>query len=131
MTTRARVAAELRECFDRFTAISEHATRACMTGDHQAFEDSLDVRDGLATRCRELAAILDTSDRWGVGAALLAPVHDAARRATEAHEQLLHVTQQLRLELGRQIDQLRQESGASAAYADPSLRSTGSYQAVR
>lgn len=118
----ARAAIELRDLIERFAALSEGALRACASGDAAVLAATLDARDLLLSRATALAgtirdrrAALQPSERVALDA-MLQPVQHAAEHAAVVNQRVRSAAANAREDVGRQLDQLRVESGATAAY---------------
>ena len=119
----ARSAIELRDLVERFAALSEGALRACATADTAVLVATLDARDmllaratSMASKLRERRAALPPGERHALDE-LLRPVSRAADHAVTVNQRLRSAAVAGREEVGHQLDQLRVESGATAAYA--------------
>ncbi len=119
----ARSAIELRDLVERFASLSEGALRACAAADTAVLAATLDARDLLLSRATSLAsAVRERRARRGADDrrsldALLQPVQRAAEHAATVNQRLRAAAVSGREDVGRQLDQLRVEAGATAAYA--------------
>lgn len=132
----ARSALELRDLIERFAALSEGALRACASADTAVLTATLDARELLLTRANHLAATvrarratLSPADRTTCDALLL-PVQRAAEHAAAANQRVRAAAARSREDVARQLDQLRVETGATAAYGN-SAPALVAFDAVR
>jgi tRNA C32,U32 (ribose-2'-O)-methylase TrmJ len=133
----ARSAIELRDLVERFAALSEGALRACATADTAVLTATLDARDLLLTRANTLAArvrdrraLLSPRERHSLDE-LMRPVQRASEHAAVVNQRLRSAAVTGREEVGRQLDQLRVESGATAAYGAAQFPAAAAFDAVR
>jgi hypothetical protein len=118
----ARAAIELRDLIERFAALSEGALRACASADTAVLAATLDARELLLTRANGLASTLRVRRAAMSGAerascdALLVPVLRAAEHAAATNHRVRSTAGLAREDVARQLDQLRVEAGATAAY---------------
>jgi len=120
-----RDAAELQELFERFAALSSRAIEACDAADEATLTGVLDARDIVASRAAALTRAFALARRTsGSRTALdvlelaLRPVRVAAASAERANGALMTRAQAVRTGLGEQLDRLRHDESARAAYAD-------------
>ncbi|MGQ0646089.1 MAG: hypothetical protein ACT4P7_00875 [Gemmatimonadaceae bacterium] len=138
MNALARGAIELRDLVERFSSLSESALRACASADAAALAGALDARDlvtarvaALAVRLAALRLALPPEQRTSADALLL-PVQRAGQHAAALNAQLLERAGALRLDIGKQIDQLRRDTEASSAYqAAGGRRASGAFDVAR
>ncbi len=137
MSALERGALELRDLLEHFISLSEAGVRDCLDGNSDSLAATLHARDLVANRVEQVTREMDAL-RSGASAESLASadrhldaIQRAASQAASANTLLLERAQDLRVDLGRQIDQLRQEMGASAAYAEPRRPLSGAYRALR
>lgn len=118
------VASELRELFERFTALSEDAMRACDAGDVVALERALEAREEVTGRVAVLdhalgelrGALRSTTGRDAFDASLRS-ARAAAALAERRNAELAARARAARTVIGASIDRLRHDAAAHAAYA--------------
>lgn len=118
------IASELRDLFERFTALSEDAMRACEAGDVEALGIALEARELVTGRVavldRAVAQMRDSlRSLTGRDAfdASLRMARAAAALAERRNAELAQRAQSARTILGGSIDRLRHDAAAQAAYA--------------
>jgi len=97
---------ELVEVLDRFTVISDEATRACAIIDVAAIERALEARDVVLERARELLPLLPS--------VLPAAIRDRVRHLVEADRDLCDMLSQALAGIRQQLD----EVGAQVSRVD-------------
>lgn len=124
MTTAApAIATELRELFERFTALSEDAMRACDAGDLGALDQALEQRDVVTGRVAALDRVLGEM-RGALRSAAGRDAFDASLRNARAaaalaerrNAELAERARAARTSIGASIDRLRHDTAAQAAY---------------
>ncbi len=124
IATAPAIATELRELFERFTALSEDAMRACDAGDVDALGVALEAREVVTGRVTLLdqaladlrSALRSTTGRDAFDASLRA-ARAAAALAERRNAELAQRARSARTVLGASIDRLRHDAAAQAAYA--------------
>lgn len=111
MMTRAAAISELVEVLDRFTALSEGATRAAAAADVDALGRALDAREVVLQRARELVPILNE------GAPIPAEVRQRIARLEEADRALSGVVTRAHAETRQELDRLGTTRVAVGGYA--------------
>lgn len=118
------VATELRDLFERFTALSEDAMRACDAGDVDALERALEAREQVTGRVAVLDhtlgamrnSLLSVAGRDAFDASLRT-ARAAAALAERRNAELAERARAARTVIGASIDRLRHDAAAQAAYA--------------
>ncbi|MEP7382330.1 MAG: hypothetical protein ABI910_11620, partial [Gemmatimonadota bacterium] len=123
------IATELRSLFERFTALSEDAMRACDAGDVEALGVALDAREIVTGRVTVLdraiaerrGALRSPAGRDAFDASLRM-ARAAAALAERRNAELTQRAQVARTTLGESIDRLRHDTAAQTAYTAASDR---------
>ncbi len=123
IATAPAIATELRELFERFTALSEDAMRACDAGDVGALDVALEAREQVTGRVKLLdralgelrGALRSTTGREAFDASLR-NARAAAALAERRNAELAERARAARTLIGASIDRLRHDAAAQAAY---------------
>lgn len=111
MMTRAAAVRELVEVLDRFTALSEGATRAAEATDVDALGRALDAREIVLQRARELVPILNE------GQPLPAEVRDRIAALEAADQALTSVVTRVHADTRQELDRIGSSRAAVGGYA--------------
>lgn len=129
MTDRRPDATTLLGLLERYVSLTEAGIKACEAEDPAALHLALDAREQVAAQAEPLVFAVSADPAFGT-APWARSIERAAAASVTANARLLAEAQDLRLGLGRQVDLLHREAGASMAYATEGRRS-GAYGAVR